>query len=100
LVEGGGAHPAEGAQIGERLRLSGIGECGGDAFVDGLVRDGLGRVDDPVDDFEGERVGALDEFECERGNRRSGAVFDGQGYAIVAITPEIKVRVAPGVELG
>jgi hypothetical protein len=27
-------------------------------------------------------------------------VFDGQGYAIVAITPEIEVGVAPGVELG
>lgn len=56
------------------------------------MRDGLGRVDYPVDDFEGERVGPLDEFECERGDGRSGAVFDGQGYAIVAITPEIEVE--------
>ena len=31
---------------------------------------------------------------------RSGAMFDGEGYAIIAIAPEIEVGVAPGVELG
>jgi hypothetical protein len=42
----------------------------------------------------------LNEFEVEGGDSRSGAVFDGQGYAIIAVAPEIEVRVAPGVELG
>ena len=45
----------------------------------------------PVDDFEGESVGPLNEFEGEDGDSRSGAVFDGQGYAIVAVAPEIEV---------
>jgi hypothetical protein len=80
LVEGGGAHPAEGAQIGERLRLSGIGECGGDAIVDGLARGRLGRVDDPVDDFEGERVEERPchcSFVYEADNHDVGARFQG-----------------------
>src|ERR1700735_5222233 len=34
FVEGGGSHPANGAQIGEWLRLGGVGEGCGDAVVD------------------------------------------------------------------
>src|SRR5712692_7440741 len=35
LVEGGGADAAEGAQLRDRERAIGIGQCGGDALVDG-----------------------------------------------------------------
>ena len=35
FVEGGGSHPTNGAQIGEWLRLGGVGEGCDDAVVDG-----------------------------------------------------------------
>jgi hypothetical protein len=82
-VEGGGAHPAEGAQIGERLRPTGFGEGGENALVDGL-RSG-GRRGVALDEFEGECRPALDQFEGLRGDAGSGAMFDGEGEAVVGI---------------
>ena len=52
-----------------------------------------------VDDFEGEGIGALGEFEGNGGHGGCGAVLDGQGD-LVSVTAEIEVGVAPGVELG
>ena len=68
LVEGGGAHPADGAQIGEGLRLTGLGEGGDDAIVDGLRRGGWRVL--ALDEFEGECRPALDEFEGLRGDAK------------------------------
>lgn len=41
LVERGSADAAQGAQIGEWLRVSGLGEGGGDALVDRALLGGL-----------------------------------------------------------
>ena len=41
LVERGGADAAQGAQIGEWLRVTGFGEGGGDALVDRALLGGL-----------------------------------------------------------
>ena len=98
LVEGGGAHPAACAQIGEGLRLTGFGEGGKDAIVDGLR--GGGRQGLALDEFEGECRTALDELEGLPGDAGSGAMFDGQGEAVIGIAAQVEVGVAPGVELG
>src|SRR5208337_1124464 len=67
LVEGGGAYAAGGAQIGEGPRLSCIGKDSSDSIVDGDGH-GLGLLPCPFDDYEGEGVGPLDEFESDRRN--------------------------------
>ena len=97
-VEGSGAHPAEGAQIDKRLRLTGLGEGGEDALIDGL-RSG-GRWGLALDEFEGECWPAFDQFKGLRGDAGSGTMFDGQGEAVVGIAAQVEVGVAPGVEFG
>ena len=52
------------------------------------------------DDLEGKRVGALNEVEGESGHGRGGAVFDGEGDAVIRVATQIEVGIAPGVELG
>jgi hypothetical protein len=87
VVEGGGANAATGSQIGEGLGLAGLGEGGGDAVVEGVRLDcGLGGAL-AFDDLEGERVGALNEVEGESGYGRGGAVFDGEGDAVIGVAP-------------
>ncbi len=99
VIERGGSNAACGAQVGKRLRLAGIGKCGGDAIIDGeMVR--LGSLPGPVGDFEGERIGPLDEFETEGRDGQGGPMFDGERDSIVGIAPEIEVGIAPGMELG
>ena len=55
-------------------------------------------------DFEREGVGALSELECHRGHGRSGAMLEGKreiaAFAGAAVTAEVEVGVAPGMELG
>jgi hypothetical protein len=99
LVEGGSAQAAQGAQIGEWLRVSGFGEGGGDALVDRALLAGLFWLWSAVDDFEGEGIGALGEFEGNGGHGGCGAVLDGKGE-LIAVTAQIEVGVTPGVELG
>ena len=100
VVEGGGANAATGSQIGEGLWLAGLGEGGGDAVVEGVWLDcGLGGAL-AFDDLEGKRVGALNEVEGESGHGRGGAVFDGEGYAVIRVATQIEVGISPGVELG
>ena len=41
---------------------------------------------------------ALDEFERDAGDGGSGAMFDGQDDAILAVAAQIEVGIAPGVE--
>ena len=51
-----------------------------------------------LDEFEGEGRAALDQFEGLRSDAGSGAMFDGQGEAVVGIAAQVEVGVAPGVE--
>ena len=93
----GGPDPAAGAQVGERKRLVGLGEGRHDALVE------RGRVDGdgprPLDRFQGEGRAVLDQFDDERTGRWRGAMLDGQRQRL-AVTAQIEVAVAPGVELG
>src|SRR5260221_14685457 len=57
LIEAGGAELAAPTQFGECKRAGGLGECGGDALVDGALRRGL-RVG-PVRDLQRQRLGAF-----------------------------------------
>ena len=63
-VQAGGAHAAHSTQFGERNRVVGITECGGDALVDGAMW--RRWLDMSLDYLEGERVDALRELERER----------------------------------
>src|SRR5260221_9703152 len=57
LIEAGGADATSPTQFGECKRTGGLGECGGDALVDGALRRGL-RVG-PVRDLQRQRLGAF-----------------------------------------
>jgi hypothetical protein len=46
--------------------------------------------------LEGERVGALNEVEGESGHGRGGAVFDGEGDAVIRVAPQIEREVIRG----
>ena len=50
-------------------------------------------------DLEGQRIGALREFERDGGHGGRGAVLDREGE-IIAIAAQVEIGVAPGVELG
>ncbi len=80
VVEGGVADVASGAQVGDGQWAAGGGERGRDAFVHrGGRRLGRGVA---VDDGEGQRVAALCKLERDGGQRRGGAVFNGEGEVI------------------
>ncbi len=97
LVQGGGADAAAPAQFGERHGGGDVGKCCGDALVDrGRGWGGrLGRVDD----LQGEGGPALAERDGDGGERRRGAMLDGQRQ-VIAVAAQIEVGIAPGVELG
>src|SRR6266481_4801498 len=97
LVEGCGTDAAARAQLGEWQRVIEIGERRGDALIDGA---GWRRWwIAPVDDLEGERVGALRELERDGGHGGRSAVLDRQGE-VLSVATQVKIGVAPGVELG
>ena len=102
LVEGGGADAAARAQFGEWQRAVDVDERSRDALVEGS---GSRRLRGwRFDDLERESIGALSEFERHARHGRSGAVLDGQGdiavFAGIAVAAEVKVGIAPGMELG
>jgi hypothetical protein len=68
LVKGGGADPAQRAQLGERQWAVDVGERQGDAVVDGTWRGRLRCA--PIDHLERQGVGALRELERDGGHRR------------------------------
>ena len=97
LVERCGTHATARAQLGEWQRVIEIGERRGDALIDGA---GWRRWwIAAVDDLEGERIGALRELERDSGHGGRGAVLDREGE-ILAVTTQVEIGVAPGVELG
>jgi hypothetical protein len=77
LIEAGGADAASPTQFGECKRTGGLGECGGDALVDGVLRRCLRLA--PFDDLERQRIGALGEIDRNAGHGGSGAVLDREG---------------------
>src|SRR5712671_3696763 len=97
LIEAGGADAASPTQFGECKRTGGLGECGGDALVDGALRRCLRLA--PFDDLERQRIGALGEIDRNAGHGGSGAVLDREGE-IIAIAAQIEIGITPGVELG
>src|SRR5258708_21078441 len=60
LIEAGGADAAAPTQFGECKRTGGLGECGGDALVDGALRRCLRLA--RFDDLERQRICALGEI--------------------------------------
>ena len=99
LVEGGGADAAGCPQFGERPGLLAVGEGCGDALIDGSWFDTALGLAIGLDRLEGKGVVALDQFKRNARHGSSGAMFDGQDDAIVAVAAEIEVGIAPGVEL-
>ena len=97
-----GSHADACTQVDEGERVGDAAEDVDDPLVDGAwqrcVCTGL------LDHFEGDGIGALGEFEVEGGNGGSGTVLDGESelaaVAEIAVAAQIKVGVAPGVELG
>src|SRR5229473_5162207 len=97
LIEAGGADATSPTQFGECKRTGGLGECGGDALVDGALRRCLRGA--RFDDLERQRIGALGEIDRDAGHGGSGAVLDREGE-IIAIAAQIEIGITPGVELG
>src|ERR1700730_5953850 len=97
LIEAGGADAASPTKFGELKRTGGLGECGGDALIDGALRRCLRLA--LFDDLERQRIGALGEIDGNAGHGGSGAVLDREGE-IIAIAAQIEIGIPPGVELG
>ena len=76
FIQGASADAAQRAQFPDGKWAVRCRDRGSDSFVDGGRRGGRSR--DRLEDFEGQRVAALCEFECDRGWRRRGAVFNGE----------------------
>src|SRR5260221_4750371 len=84
LIEAGGADAAAPTQFGECKRTGGLGECGGDALVDGALRRCFRLA--PFDDLERPRIVAFGEIDRNTGHVGGGAVVDllGGDIAIAA----------------
>jgi len=103
FVQGGGADAAGAAQRGEGHGAVAVGQCCGDAFVErAWARSGglstcrsLGRVDG----LQSEGGPVLGQRDGDWGERRCGAMLDGEGE-VIAVAAQIEVGIAPGVELG
>jgi hypothetical protein len=98
FVERGGADAAGGAQFGEWSGLVAVCEGCGDALVNGSgCRVGLWCAIG-LDRLKGQNVASLGKLERKVGDGGGGAMLDAQDDAIVTITAEIEVGIAPGVE--
>jgi hypothetical protein len=95
FVQGSGADAAAPAQFGERHGA--IGKSSGDALVErgGGWRRRIGRLDD----LQGEGRPALGKCDGDGGERRRGAMLDGE-REVIAIAAQTEIGIAPGVELG
>ena len=99
FVESGGADAAGRAQLGEWPRFIPFSESGCDALIDGSrLGNAIRLVLRLLDGLQGESIVALGQFKGDTGHGGGGAMLDGQDDAIVAVTAEIEVGIAPGVE--
>jgi hypothetical protein len=71
----------------------------GDALIDGGWFDTVLGLAIGLSRFEGKSVIALDQFKRNARHGSGGTMFDGQDDAIVTVSAEIEVGIAPGMEL-
>ena len=91
LVKGGGADSTKSSEVGEWLRLAGLGKDGGNSVID---RSMLGRRHSdvtPLGDFEGQSGGSFGEFQDDAGHGRCRSMLDRQGDEVLAVAAEVEV---------
>ena len=99
FVERGGANAARCSQFGERPGLAAACKGCGDTLINGSRFDAALGLAIGLDRLESQGSVALDQFKHHARHGGSGAMLDGQDDAIVTVTPEIQVGIAPGMEL-
>ncbi len=76
-----------------------VGEGCGDALIDGGWSDTALGLAIGLRRLEGKSVIALDQFKRNARHGSGGTMLDGQDDAIVTVSAEIEVEIAPGMEL-
>ena len=99
LVERCRADAARCAQFGEWPGSPALGQHRGDALIHRCRLDAALGLGIGFDRLEGQGAVALGEFERDAGHGGGGAMLGGQDDAIVVVSAEIEVGIAPGVEL-